>query len=162
MNPNTTRILSALALFASPAFLVSCSDEHDAHEHAEQAEHADHADHADHESTGKPLEGLSLNNGDKWEMDDHTRTSFAAMAATFASKDHAAMSTDDLKELGTSLRTDINGLIQGCTMTGDSHNQLHVFLTGYIAAVDELTESGQLQDAVKIKQFLHGYTEFFE
>ena len=161
MNSNTTRILSAIALFASPAFLVSCSDEHAAHEHAEQTDLADHADHA-HESTGESLEGLSLNDGDKWKMDDHTRSSFATMATSFLAQNHATLGTDGLKEVGASLRQDINSLIQGCTMAGASHDQLHVLLTGYIAAVDALAESGQLQDAVKVKHFLESYNDFFE
>ena len=37
------------------------------------------------------LDGLSLNNGRRWEMDDHTRSVFAKMAASFLSADHQSL-----------------------------------------------------------------------
>ena len=165
MKTDIKLVLSTICLLATSSVLVSCSDKQDADGQAEHADHdhaEDHAGHDHDDSTDSGLEGLSLNDGKKWLMDDHTRSSFATMAASFITKDYATMDADGLKQVGTELRQDIDGLIQGCTMTGDSHNQLHVLLTGYIAAVDSLAASGQIKDAMKTKEYLEEYNEYFE
>ncbi len=95
-------------------------------------------------------------------MDNHTRSSFAKMADSFLKADHLSMEEEGLKKAGSDLQGDITELIRGCTMTGDSHNQLHVYLTGYIAAVTSLSESGRIEDAKKVKRYLEGYGEYFE
>jgi len=47
-------------------------------------------------------------------------------------------------------------------MTGDAHDQLHVYLTGYIPAVAALSESGGIEDATKVRYYLENYSEYFE
>jgi hypothetical protein len=47
-------------------------------------------------------------------------------------------------------------------MTGDAHDQLHVYLTGYIPAVETLSESGRIEDAKKVTRYLEEYDEYFE
>ena len=37
------------------------------------------------------LDGISLNDGRKWTMDEHTRTAFAAMASSYLNVDHSTM-----------------------------------------------------------------------
>ncbi|MBL4697689.1 MAG: hypothetical protein JKX70_02535 [Phycisphaerales bacterium] len=166
MKTDIKLVLSTICLLATSSILVSCNAKNDADDQMDQTEQADHAeDHSGHDhadSTESGLEGLSLNDGKKWMMDDHTRSSFSTMADSFLALNHATMDTDALKQVGTDLRQDINGLIQGCTMTGESHNQLHVLLTGYIASVDALAASGQIEDAIKVKGFLEEYAEYFE
>ena len=168
MKTDIKLVLCTICLLAASSVLVSCNAKHDADDQMDQTDHADHdhaEDHSGHDhadSTESGLEGLSLNDGKKWLMDDHTRSSFSTMAESFLSANHAMMGVDGLKQVGADLRQDINGLIQGCTMTGESHNQLHVLLTGYIASVDALAASGQINDAIKVKGFLEEYAEYFE
>jgi len=95
-------------------------------------------------------------------MDNHTRTIFAKMAESFVHSDHSSLKEDGLKKAGATLQLDINELIQGCTMTGDAHNQLHIYLTGYIPVVAALSDSGQIADAEKIKHYLEKYGDYFE
>ncbi len=106
--------------------------------------------------------GLTLNDGHKWEMDEHTRTVFAKMADSFLNADQQSMSTAALKQAGAGLLEDINQLIQGCTMQGAAHDQLHIYLTGYIPAVESLTESGSAENARTVMHYLERYDEYFE
>jgi len=144
-------VISLLALL-----LISCSEQnHDSH----QQESLD-TQHS--EQSANTLADMSLNQDQKWLMDAHTRAIFSEMASSFSSVDHSTMESDDLKKMGVSLQTDIDTLIQGCTMVEKAHDQLHIFLTGYIPAVIALAESGQLEDAKKVAHYLNGYQHYFQ
>ena len=80
-----------------------------------------------------PALDLTLDNGTKWSMDEHTGTSSAALRTHLG--DAAPESVEALAALGATLQGDIDGLIAGCTMTGPSHDQLHVFLMAFIPEV---------------------------
>jgi len=112
----------------------------------------------------KGLSGMGLDNGKKWEMDEHTRSSFKKMVDSFDSSNLETVS--GLNQSGEQLNEQVGDLIQGCTMDGDAHNQLHAFLTGYIPAVDSLStaitiESGK-KHAIKVKKYLNRYSNYFE
>ena len=150
----------ATCLLAIALIFIACGGEsNDASmEETVQAEHAEHAEHP----TPSANDGLVLNDGKKWQMDDHTRDSFAKMATSFVNVDAAALDAAGLKEAGSALRSDLDGLIQGCTMTGADHDQLHVYLMAYIPAVTALQESGRLEDAKKVQHYLAIYDDYFE
>ena len=152
-------ILTTTYILVTSIFLLSCNAEQSESQHNDSDTHSSHAASTTQE---EGLEGLGLNNGQKWKMDDHTRTMFAKMAESFAHSDHASLKEEDLKKAGSDLQLDVNELIQGCTMSGDAHNQLHVYLTGYIPAVAALSDSGQIADAEKIKNYLDKYSDYFE
>ena len=105
---------------------------------------------------------MVLDDGKKWPMDAHTRTSFTKMAESFLKADHISLEADGLKQVGVDLQVDLDGLIQGCTMVGDAHNQLHIYLTGYIPAVQALAKTGDMEDAKKVKHYLEMYDDYFE
>ncbi len=148
----------ALSLIVTAGLLVSCSDKPAKAEQHKADAHDSHQT-STHESSP---DGLVLNNGEKWEMDEHTRSSFAQMAGSFLTADHISLEGEGLKQVGAGLQTDLDGLIKGCTMTGEAHNQLHVYLTGYIPAVQALSESGKLEDAKKVKHYLEIYDDYLE
>jgi len=152
-------ILTATCILAAATLLVSCGADHSKSHQNDSDAHSSHSVSATSEDG---LEGLGLNNGQKWKMDNHTRTIFAKMAESFVHSDHSSLKEDGLKKAGATLQLDINELIQGCTMTGDAHNQLHIYLTGYIPAVAALSDSGQIADAEKIKHYLEKYGDYFE
>jgi hypothetical protein len=151
--------LIATSILAAATLLVSCGD-HGVDSHTAAVE--DHAAHADSATLDDGLGGLALDNGRKWEMDDHTRTVFARMAGSFLNSAPQAMDEEGLKKAGADLQVDINALIQGCTMTGAAHDQLHVYLTGYMPAVAALSDSGQIEDAETVTNYLERYDEYFE
>jgi hypothetical protein len=140
--------------------LISCGDKDAETEHVCADDHASHSAITTTVSDG--LDGLILNKGSKWEMDGHTKDIFAKMAESFLDLDHASLNEAGLKQAGADLQRDINELIQGCTMSGDAHNQLHVYLTGYIPAVADLSEFGRTDDAEKVKHYLEKYDKYFE
>lgn len=147
-------ILNTIVVLMAVVVLASCG-----HDTAESNDH-ESSEHAAAQTSGLP--GLELNNDHRWEMDDHTRASFAKMADSFLKADLQSMSAMELKQAGADLQQDIDQLIQGCTMSGGAHDQLHVFLTGYIPAVAALAESGQHADAQTVRHYLEEYDEYFE
>ena len=108
------------------------------------------------------IEGMSLNDGQKWQMDDHTRQAFIKMADEFLGEDILALKSDALKTQGLSLQSNLNELIKGCTMEGAPHDQLHIFLMEYMPEVSNLTETGSQKSAEKIQHYLRNYDEYFE
>jgi hypothetical protein len=150
----TSRIrLTYILLLA--ALLISCGDESSKTQFHNDEAHSVHlSDTAE--------QGLRLNNGQKWLMDDHTRSTFAEMAGSFLKTDYLSMEGEGLKKTGSNLQLQIGELIKGCTMTGDAHDQLHVYLMGYIPAVAALSESGRIEDAQKVKHYLEIFNKYFE
>lgn len=107
---------------------------------------------------------LSLNNGEKWLMDDHTRNKMAEMEEAFHSADHTKR--ESLNALGVSLSQDVEELIAGCTMQGSAHDQLHIFLSEYIPAVQAMSTADNLatarESAINIKGQLDNYRQHFK
>lgn len=120
-------------------------------------DHADHADstHAAHAHDPSSDLQLSLNDGVKWKMDDHTRSTYIEMVSV-------AESELTGKALGVQLQNKLNKLISGCTMTGEAHNQLHIFLTEFMPVVKELSETGDSESSNRAKELLHSYPKYFE
>lgn len=108
------------------------------------------------------LADLQLDDGSKWEVDVHTKTVFAKMAASFLGSDHSSMKADELKKAGADLDLLIRDLVQGCTMTGEAHDQLHVLLAAYMPTVSDLSENGRIEDAQLARLCLERYAEYFE
>ena len=138
------------------------ADGHASHEAENPGHH--HGDEAGDRPAAAPdpLARMTLDDGRKWAMDEHTRLSFEKMSTSFLESDHRALEGDGLRQAGAALRTDIDDLIRGCTMTGKAHDQLHVYLMGYIPAVTALTQSGKAEDAREVARYLESYGDYFE
>ncbi len=171
----TFRTLPA-ALLAALTLAVGCAGDHADHAAAPPEVHADHkaapagvhaedtapASHATHAAPAGLA--LTLNEGAKWSMDEHTRTSSAALHT------HLGEATPDSVEamtaLGATLQGDIDGLIAGCKMTGPSHDQLHVFLMAFIPEVQALSGTTDLaaghENVARLKGLMASYSEHFE
>lgn len=134
-------VFAALTL----AVMAGCGDMHDSH--------ADHA--AEHSHTETATTQLQLNHGAKWRLDEHTRTQFHIMHDRISA---AAAS----KELGNKLQQDVDQLIAGCTMTGEAHQQLHVFLAQLLPAVTALKETGDAAAASQVQALLVQFPQYFE
>jgi len=103
---------------------------------------------------------LDLDGVEKWQMDEHTRTVFTKMAGRLEGKsgDDAAV----WKQAAGELNDDITELIQGCTMEGPAHDELHKYLALYIPAVDKLAASPSAQSAGRVQELLEIYPDYFE
>lgn len=131
----------------------------------ERAAHAADAGHS-HEQHAQAVAAttLSLDNGEKWVMDEHTRNKMAEMEGDFYSTDHSQQAS--LTALGKSMSQDVEELIAGCTMQGKAHEQLHVFLSDYIPAVQAMSSAENLDEArdlaINIKGQLDNYKKHFK
>lgn len=98
---------------------------------------------------------LELNKGKKWNADSHTME-YATRMITLL--DQFEASDEDKTLLGMQmlagkLQVNVNELIRGCTMTGPSHHQLHVWLGGVIPVV------AMLKDVETISQGKEAYDQ---
>jgi hypothetical protein len=143
-------IIASLFIFGGTQQLYAGQQEHN-HEHSENSE-------------GKAINDLSLNHGKRWEMDKHTRIISVKMNDTFFNSDHSTKA--NLKSLGIKLETQLNDLIAGCTMEGEAHNQLHLFLTNYAPTIQNLAKAKNLdmarRSAIKLKGYLEAYKKHFK
>ncbi|MGI1679450.1 MAG: hypothetical protein K6L75_11995 [Cellvibrionaceae bacterium] len=114
-----------------------------------------HANHEQKHSEAHENKKPSLDYGAKWKMDSHTRKMFVAMSERV----HVG---GDLKKVGEKLKEDLQKLIKGCTMTGEAHDQLHLFLASYFPAVRKLSEEGTEEAFQKVKHVLLDYQSYFE
>lgn len=162
MKPTFTTLLSIAFLFTAchGKDHASSHHEHDSSTPPAPVETATTPEEPQSASHG--LDDLELNEGLKWIMDEHTRASFSTMAESFLSLDPSAQETAALRQKGTELKAELNELIQGCTMTGTAHDQLHLYLTGYIPAVAALEEKGGLEEAQAVQFYLQEYSNYFE
>lgn len=128
-----------------------------------QEEKQAHDEHAGHEMQGEPLK-LSLNDGQKWQMDEHTRNSIHTIHTIFEQGEPVAV--EDFNAIGKQTDAEINNLIAGCTMEGASHEQLHLFLGAIIPKVKGLKVAKNAAEAenlyLEIDQMLLYYDEHFE
>jgi len=160
MADEKTWVVPSVDFTAGDPDATSHVDDHDSHAaHVDTNSHEDHLAADTHE---QGIAGLEQNQGSRWEMDDHTRSMFAQMETTFSDADLDALEGDGLKNAGSALQEEIDLLIEGCTMTGDAHEQLHMYLAGFIPAVAALSESGQVEDGEKVQHYLEQYPKYFE
>lgn len=119
--------------------------------------------HASHGSVATPS-GLGLNNGERWEMDDHTRNLSQQMYQTFYSADHSTL--EGLNAAGRALEQQMQKLVAGCTMTGKAHEQLHVFLNEHVPTINALTNADDYasarENAIRLKGQLETYQKHFK
>lgn len=116
--------------------------QHDAAQHEAHTDPTQHdaASHDAHAATAAPAApgalALVLDEGEKWQMDAHTRQAMGQLRAALSSTELATAA--DAQALAATLQGHLDALVQGCTMTGAAHDQLHVFLVAFMPAVKAL------------------------
>ncbi len=153
--------LRAAALASLALWLCACGGGHgDDHSQADEP-HTDEAHATEAHAPGPHGEslGLRLDGTERWQMDDHTRKMFAAMVARLEGRGAEELAS---RQLGRELDADLDALVQGCTMTGDAHRELHRFLGAYIPAVQELAAEGGEAPAREVRRLLALYPTYFE
>jgi hypothetical protein len=100
-------------------------------------------------------EVFTLNAGERWQVDEHTRTSVARIEAVVAKGgDHTALSD--------AIEAELRALVKGCTMTGPGHDQLHVFLAHIFPLVKALKTDGAAAALTGIGDLMGAYHAAFE
>lgn len=160
--------LAAAAAAALLLALFGCTHES---EHASRHDEAGHepADATDHQQTdhdghaGVDLE-LALDDGKKWQVDDHTRRSAAAMIERVHGTPPFT-TVDDARAMHAALDAELKQLIAGCTMEGAAHDQLHVVLAALFPRLNALKSETDVEtlDATRIEiaSILDAYRRHF-
>lgn len=108
--------------------------------------------------------GLKLNNGAKWEADEHTRHAVAGMKQTVASFEQSR--EQDYHVLADSLTRELNTLIAGCTMKGPAHDELHKWLVPLTENIKGLAAEPDAEKAgarvTRITGSLNEFGDYFE
>lgn len=168
--------VNVLALVVSGLFLWSCGStsnseagshagdgvaEHDAHAH----DHSDHAE-ADHHfnESSDPLE---LNDGARWVVNEEMKP-FVNQGSELVDGYLESHDSDQSGYVGlaSELREQNQLLIQNCTMTGKSHDELHKWLHPHMALVEELAGASDQAEAKQWTERLQAsysqYHQFFQ
>lgn len=144
------KIVIAISLSIIPVFSIGAGQLAYAQEHS-------------HHASEVGISGLGLNHGQQWEMDEHTRTMLVKMEATFFAADHSSQA--GLNAAGAKLKVQLDDLITGCTMAGEAHDQLHVFMSEYIPVIDLLAQAGDYaaarDAAIELKGHFGTYKKYF-
>jgi len=92
---------------------------------------------------------LVLNDGKKWQMDEHTRNAIKNLDSLLIS--HSSIkSIDEHQQLSEKLDEELIFLIRGCTMEGPAHDQLHVFLGFFYPKVQSLKKETIIESSKNV------------
>ena len=109
------------------------------------------------------IQEIKLDNGKKWQSNSETNEGVLKMQNRI--KDFSSNTLEGYYELAEKLNVDKNYVIQNCTMKGDSHDNLHVWLLPLIAKLDALSEANTIEEAAKLKQSIeeniNEYADYF-
>ncbi|MCM4150359.1 hypothetical protein DHD05_02045 [Arenibacter sp. N53] len=97
---------------------------------------------------------MAMNNGLKWQANLETTMGIAAMSKLMAETKTLYM--EDYRNLGNALNEVKNSIVKECTMTGASHDNLHVFLHPLIQKIELLQKTDNTDTAAKIKESING------
>lgn len=102
---------------------------------------------------------MVLNNGMKWEANLETTSGVATMSKLI--KETKTFSIEDYRNMGNTLNEVKNNIVKECTMTGASHDNLHVFLHSLIQKIELLQKTDNTDAVVKIKQSINGHLKSY-
>ncbi|WP_158840333.1 hypothetical protein [Polaribacter sp. L3A8] len=107
---------------------------------------------------------IKLNNGDKWLANSETNEGILKMKKSL--KKASTNTLEEYYQLAEKLNNDKNYVIKNCSMKGDSHDNLHIWLLPLMAKIDALSKTKTTEDAAKLKQSIedsiNAYADYFE
>ena len=129
---------------------------HENHQKTEMKDEQKNNKEAHEETAGK----VQLDNGKKWKANAETITGISNMASLVQNGIAGKM---EAVKLNDSLQTEFKTIFDKCTMTGESHNQLHNFLIPLKGQLEKLKAGNT--DAVTLKEmqeYLLTFKNYFE
>lgn len=110
------------------------------------------------------MKEIQMDNGSKWQADSKTNQGVQELQNSMQA--YSTTTLDDYHKLAEDLNTIKNTLIKECTMTGASHDNLHIWLHPLIEKIAALSKVENLDDAVKLKQSIgeniNEYSTYFQ
>src|SRR5690606_32333694 len=108
-----------------------------------------------------PLEDqVKLDNGEKWIANIETNEGIDNMLAMVKKEGSKETPYDGM--LRGSLDKEFNVLLEKCTMTGESHDQLHNYLLPLKAKIDKLDPNSSKEAIEEIENYLLTYYDYFK
>ncbi|MCB1053364.1 MAG: hypothetical protein KDC71_22370 [Acidobacteria bacterium] len=92
---------------------------------------------------------LHLNEGQRWQLDESTRLQFEKIRSLLKAKPEENLAA--YQEQAHQMWTAVQAMIQGCSMQGEAHNQLHHVLTELIPAIQTMQKSASLTEAQSVR-----------
>jgi len=107
---------------------------------------------------------LILNNGEKWIIAPEMMAYLQYMKEDINKFD--GKTNKEYSNLGIDLSINIDLLTAKCTMKGDAHDQLHLWLVSYIENVNEFAKTENINDAsiilIKLKNNFVEFDKYFK
>lgn len=131
-------------------------ENHDNHQKEEMTDEQMGNKEEQEETAGK----VQLDNGKKWKANPETITGINNMSSLV--KDGIAGKTEATK-LHDSLQVEFKAIFDKCTMTGESHNQLHNYLLPLKGQLDKLkAASSDINTLEEMQEYLLTFKNYFE
>jgi hypothetical protein len=106
------------------------------------------------------LAEVQLDNGEKWEANAETTEGIDNML--LAVNNTADSEAPDYLALKDNLEKEFMIILEKCTMTGESHDQLHNYLLPLKAKYDQLEASSTKHDIEELSDYLNSYRNYFK
>ena len=116
----------------------------------------DNSEDALEEEVNEALEGLSLNDGSKWKVDQSTDEGMKSIREKVENFDG-----EDAEQLGKDIKSVLKDITKDCSMTGEDHNQYHILLDAMMKESKQL-KKGKSTDPSKMERYLDAYDTYFE
>lgn len=151
------KTIQLFAVLTVLIFTISCKDSVEKKSETEQPQQAEEQYHSE-------AEELQLNNGNLWDANIETTDGINAMLQlmdTFSEKENP----EAYIALKQNLETQFKTIIKKCTMTGEAHDQLHIFIVPMKDLFDGLTSSdivNSKENFNKLNAHLKTYKNYFE
>ena len=116
--------------------------------------------HDEHENHAAESAAIQLDNGKKWAANPETTEGVKKMTALVET--YLANNSTDTKILHDNLETEFTTIFQKCTMTGESHNQLHNFLLPLKDRLGKIETHADAETLNELKSYLASYNTYFQ
>lgn len=133
-------------------FFVACNDSNNelsesiAHEH-NSSEHDNH--------TNNEIQELTLNNGEKWKIDESTRfhtSNLVKIVEEFENQNSTNL--DSYHKFADKMLLELQELINKCTMDGKDHDALHLWLEPVLNETKSIKNSDNINNISKSSAIL--------
>ncbi len=122
---------------------------------------APHESKENHQSSNIAIQ---LNNGQKWSVNDEMKPNIESGRAFLI--DYEQSKSISFQDLAVQLSEANNALISSCTMSGESHDELHKWLHPHLELTAKLKVAQSEEEAEilieKLLQSYEKYSEYFE
>lgn len=118
-----------------------------------------------HGEQGFVIDGLELNNGNKWKANPETTEGINNMISLVENMSEQP-TVEEYQNLGLELEKEKKYILNQCTMKGVAHDNLHQYLMPLIRRINGIKEVESVERGNKIytyiKNHLNAYTDYFE